>query len=161
MAIKRIGSLEIEEQALKPNPILWKLQTFTYFILILILIAALFGLTGYGILGLNIVGNKNSNFWIEYDKFGREDALTTIRVHSDSGILAINNRYLNNIYIKQITPTPLFTEVQKDKIIYHFRALENSPLLIQILLEPIEIGNLTASFSSNTRTLAFKQFIFP
>lgn len=162
MAIKKIGTLDIEETALTGSRIFYRVQSICYVFLLLILLAAFLGLTGSGFLQQTQV--SNDKFAVQYDRFARQVADTQLSIKLNSSqnnaTVWVSQEYLNNFYIKQIIPKPLFTEVDPEKIIFHFQT-HPGVVPINFLMESESVGFANGSIGFNNTILNFRQFFYP
>lgn len=166
MPIKKIGTLQIESEAASQSTLFWQVQTIVLIILGLFLALAFLGFTGPGFLSPKHIQNTNHTFSITYDPFIRQNVLNTLRIEvreNTSNLLQIffPADYLQNVEMKQITPTPLKVEFQDNKIIYSF--LSNSKdYQINFFFEPLTIGKSGGSFGKvGSDPVIITQWIYP
>ena len=147
----------------------WKREKIAWWIMILIVIAALSGLTGNGILSRGIAGNKTDKIWIEFHRFLRNKSGSIIHVHineqenNNKIELLINRDYAKNIRIEQVIPESEEVETSTDYIVYKFKTTEEkSPQLITFYIKPEGYGKHKAVFKLKDGTfIDFTQFIYP
>lgn len=121
MPIKKIGTLQIESEAITPHSLFWKLQKIIYFILIIFLILTFLGLTGPGILDKKSIMNSEKTLKVTYDFFARKNAFHILQIeitkpNTENQIqLAVSESYIRNQHVQQITPSPTSTDLKKWK----------------------------------------------
>lgn len=165
---QRVGDLEIS-QDLEYQKKMWKVERVGWGVMGLISLAGLLGVLGPGLLGHTTQGGKNDPLKIEFERFGRYQAPTELRVQLGTAIqqgdnvrVGISRDYLEQMQIQQITPEPESVESQSDKLVYHFRVTSlDQPTAITFYLEPETIGPLSGSVELQGQTLQFNQFIYP
>jgi hypothetical protein len=166
----KLGKLQIEPEALHKSTLFWTVQKIVVVFLIVFLIGVFFGLTGPGILGPNIIGDKNGPIWLSYDRFARANAPSKLQLTINPSQQNSTNKtievffsasYLANVEIKQIIPTPLSSENKGENIVFTFTA-SNTKNIITFLFEPHKSGSQNATVQViGAPTLRFKQFIYP
>ena len=147
----------------------WHFERIAWMIMVLIVIAALFGLIGRGFLSHTIAGNRSDIIWIEFERFLRNKTISTIHVTiNDSGNnnkieLTINREYAKSIRIEQVVPEPEAVEGSVDYILYRFKMPEEkNQHLITFYIKPEKFGNHTAVFKlKDNLSIDFTQFIYP
>lgn len=141
MPITKIGRLQIEADAASQSTLFWRVQKIVVIILGLFLLGVIFGLTGDGILGNRVAASKDGNLTIRYDIFTRKNASATLSAHmaqaSSDISLYLPKSFVDGIYIKQITPTPVKVEVQKDQVVYTFAGSNSA---VTFFFEPLSSG---------------------
>jgi hypothetical protein len=139
-------------------------------IAILVALAALLGLSGRGPLSHTTVGESGAPLRLEYERFGRFQAPTMLRVQlgtsaSRAGKARIwfSRNYLEAVEIERVNPEPERVEAHRDRFIYVFELPEpNQPTAITFFLEPAQIGSLPGQVGlDGSQALAFGQFIYP
>lgn len=165
----RVGDLEIN-QDLEYQKKTWKVERVGWGIMGLIALAGLLGVLGSGLLSHTTKGEKNDPLKIEFERFGRYQEPTELRVYLDTAAqqgdsvrVGISRDYLEQVQIQQATPEPESVEYQSDKLVYHFRVVSlNQPIAITFYLEPKRIGPVSGSVElEQGQTLQFNQFIYP
>ena len=142
----------------------WRVQSILRTIIFLFILAAALGVFGDGILGRQILGEKNSNVWLEYDRFGRKDAPGKLELHlagsEDSPAqLIIPSSYLKNFHIEAITPTPTAIATRNNQVAYSFDA--TGALTVVFRMKPDAIGKVQGSILVNNQTFNLNHFIYP
>lgn len=171
MSFKKIGSLEIQEEAKQFNKTFSRFVLFACIAMITISLLSIIGLTGPGLLGKTSKTDSTSNLTVNFFPFERIQNSTIVKV--DYRIKEIPNynyvriwipyTYLNDHIIEQINPEPFYTEVDTDKVIYFFGVNQpNINMTINFMIKPIRVGTNHSTFGIiNGPTVSFTQFIFP
>ena len=136
--------------------------------MLLILVAALLGLFGHGLLSQRQLRADDGSLALEYDRFGQvsADTVVTISLHPRNlqhpCNLWINRSYLDRFEIKQVIPSPRAMELSSDGWLYTFGPSQAAePFPIQLLLIPRHAGEVEGCVNSGGRTLCFRQFVYP
>lgn len=146
------------------------MQRVGWVLMVLTLLAALLGLLGPGPLSRATAGNSGSPLWLEYDRFGRFEARTTLRVHLKAGTGAerrvsiwLDRDYLEGVQIEQVIPDPLSAKITSDRVIYIFRVAQpDRATVVTFSLKPQHIGPRPGRVGLLARPpIHFRQFIFP
>ena len=148
---------------------IWKLQHFAWGLFALILLAALLGVFGRGLLSESKVGNPNAGLWAEYDRFGRYHAPSTLKLHlapsGNSSLPAVwlGRDFVDRIEMQQIYPQPERVKVGQDRLIYIFNvARTNESAVITFHYKPDGYGKTHAKLGlENGPELQFSQFVYP
>ena len=142
----------------------WRVQSVFLTVIFLFILAAGLGLFGDGILGQKILGEKNSGLWLEYDRFGRNQAPGKMEVHvmgsGNSPVqLIIPSSYLKNFHIEAITPAPNAIATHHDQVAYTFNA--EGPFTVVFRMKPDAIGKVQGSILVNNKNFVLNHFIYP
>lgn len=163
--IKRVGDLEIG-QDLQYQQRSWTVERIGWITMFLITIAALFGLTGSGLISQAKEGQASDPLWLEYEHFGRFQSPEKLRIHINKTSathqvqLGISRSYLEGVQIQQVTPEPDRIELSSDRLIYIFNG--TVPAAVTIYVQPEQIGILPGSVRlEGAHPLQFQQFIYP
>lgn len=133
-------------------------------------LAALLGLLGRGPLSRTTVGAESEPLSVEYNRFGRFQSPTTLRLNLGSdaarkGLVRVwlDRDYLENVQIQQITPEPQRVEAGSERLIYVFQLSElNQRTAVTFYLQLEHIGFLPGQVGLvEGQTLNFNQFIYP
>lgn len=167
--IQRVGELEIA-QDLDYQRRSWVVQRVGWVVMALATLAALLGLFGGGPLSRATVGEQNEPLSVEYDRFGRLQSQTTLRVNlgPDAGrerkvSVWLNREYLEGFQIQQVTPQPERVEAGSERLTYVFQlSKSNQPTAVTFYLQPEHIGSVPGQVGLvEGQTLNFTQFIYP
>ncbi|HEX8180034.1 MAG TPA: hypothetical protein VF525_10870 [Pyrinomonadaceae bacterium] len=171
MAYDEHGTLEIE-QDLPYQERAWRRQRIWWVLLTLLLIAALLGVFGTGVLSRAEAGARSAPVWLEYERFARAQAETnTLRFHLAPAAatngqvrLWLSRAYLEHVQVLSVTPEPATVETAPDRFIYIFPAPAlNAPTAVTFQLEPERLGRLhgQAGLDGSGTGLEFKQLVYP
>ena len=167
--LKKLGDLEIS-QDMDFQRRMWTVQRVSWGIMALTLVAAVLGLFGPGLLNNVVAGSKAAPLWLEYKRFGRFQAPTTLRIHLGKGAgrngkvrVLLNRDYLNGMQIQQITPQPESVEAGAKDLTYVFQVPEsNQRTAVTFYLQTQQIGPLSGQVRLfEEQSLHFSQFIYP
>ena len=148
----------------------WTIQRAGWAVMALVIVAALLGLFGAGLLGKATTGDTEGVLWIEYDRFGRFVAPITLMVHLGPGAARegvarvwLDRRYLESVQIEQITPEPDEVVAGPDRLIFVFRVAEpGKPTAVNFSLQTEQFGPLMGRAGiAGGEPLRFRQFIYP
>lgn len=124
--LSRVGDLEIE-QDLAFERREWAVQRAGWALMALVLLAALLGLFGAGPLSRAVATDENGQFQLDYERFTRAKAPSTIQVRIAPGVASrgtvtvwFDGEYLQGGHIEGVTPEPEMVETTGDRIIYTF-----------------------------------------
>ncbi|CAG1064966.1 hypothetical protein BAC1_00539 [uncultured bacterium] len=166
MDIKRVGDIEIEEDAAYQRRF-HKAQRVSWALMSLAVLLALAGLAGPGLSGTDESESPDRAVKTEYNGtvFHQKDSEMTIKVKtSEGGRLSvwISRDYLESVYMKQMLPRPEEVIAAEGKIYFGFR-LDGSAreLEISLYFQPLRVGRLSGSIGSGKSTVEFSQFVFP
>jgi hypothetical protein len=130
------------------------------------------GLMGPGPLSQTSVTSEVGAIRVEYERFLRRGATTTVRIHAkltdrETAMIAVwlARPYLEAMTIGSMQPPPARTEASPDRVTWSFEATSRdsrAPLLVTIRLTPEAIGRLRAAVGLGPRSgLGFNQWIYP
>jgi hypothetical protein len=167
--VERVGDLEIS-QDLQFQQREWKVETVGWIIMALLLIAALLGLLGSGPLSSQTAGERDSDLWVEYNRFTRYQAPESLKVHvrpvggSDGQArLWLNREFANKVELNDIEPEPERVEAWPDRLVYVFNLPEPGQVSTLIFhYEADEFGPTPVHLGlEGGPELNFNQFYFP
>lgn len=167
--IQNVGGLEIA-QDLEFQRRSWVVQRTGWVLMALTTLAALLGLLGRGPLSRTTVGAESESLSVEYNRFGRFQSPTTLRLNLGSDAARkslvrvwLDRDYLENVQIQQITPEPQRVEAGSERLIYVFQLSElNQRTAVTFYLQLEHIGFLPGQVGLvEGQTLNFNQFIYP
>jgi hypothetical protein len=146
----------------------WIFQRAGWVLMILIMAAALLGLTGPGPFSSRTATDESGTIKIEYSKFLHYATPDIVQIHlspageSDEAVLFVSRSYVRDIRLDHIIPEPEKEVVEKDFIAYHFNKLSKSqPVLVTLHINPGVYGNQRPVFKCNQQQLILSQFIYP
>lgn len=166
--LEKVGDLEINQDFKYQNS-WWKVQRIGWGLMGLLALAALGGLLG-GAGPLNWTKVGRDPLSLEYERFGRFQSTMKLRIHLGQTVgkggqfrVGINQSYLENFELQQVTPPPDTVEAGPQRFVYVFRQERlNERTSITFYLEPESVGLVPGEISiSDEEPLHFKQFIYP
>lgn len=169
MSQGRVGSLELD-QDLEYQRKEWAVQHAGWVVMALSVIAALLGVFATGPLSSTSVSTDNGDVRIEYGRFARHEAFTTLQLTlspdavKDGAIqVRANQAFLDTWSIETITPEPDSTDLTSDGISWTFSAGDLSePGRIELRVKPESIGVGHGRLGLVGReSVAIRQVIYP
>lgn len=166
---QRVGSLEIG-QDLDFQRKEWRLQRIGWVVMALLILASLLGLTGSGLLARATAGDAGSPLQLEYSRFDRLDAPTTLdleiageAVTGERVELRVDRAYLQDVQVEQVVPEPEEVRSAGDRLTYVFGVDEpGQPLMITFDLRHTTFGTKSGQVGlGDESVLNFGQFVFP
>src|SRR4051794_3942436 len=126
----------------------WTVQRIGWAVMTLGVLAALAGLFGSGPLSKAEAQSQSPPLRVEYSRFARYDAPTTLEIHLGSGAAPkgqarvwIGRDYLDGVQIEQVTPQPDSAEAGADRVTYAFRVADpEQPASVVFHLKPQRPG---------------------
>jgi hypothetical protein len=126
-AVPRHGDIEIDQDpAFQRRD--WRAQSVGRIVMVVIVIAALAGAFGDGVLSSRRARTDDGRLEVEYDRIARHGAPEPLRVHvaahapGDSIVdLWIDQRYVHGVVMREISPSPIATWAGGERLIYRFR----------------------------------------
>lgn len=167
---RKIGSIEIA-QDLDFQRRSWKVQRIGWATMVLICVAALFGLCGGGPLSSAQVGEDSSPLRAEYDRFLRRDAPAKLTLYVGAAAIRpdstaevwLDRTWLEDMEVKSITPEPEQTHTTASQVMYTFR-LDPSSTSARVTYHftTHSLGAVTGRVGlSNGPSYSFSQFSYP
>jgi hypothetical protein len=170
LAYDEKGSLEIDQE-LPYQRRAWQRQRVMWVLLTLVLLAALLGLFGPGLLSDAHAGDTSAPLWLEYPRFAHTYAdADTLRfqvapaaVNAGQVRLWVSRDYLERVEVRRIEPEPEAVETTGDRYIYVFRAPNlNAPTRILFHVEPNSFGRLKGRAGlDGGAEFDFSQYVYP
>ena len=149
----------------------WVVQRIGWTIMVLLSLAALFGVFGKGPLSNAHLGDDAAPLRADYDRFLRLNAPTQLTLYAggaairpDSTVeLWIDRHWLSEMEINGITPEPDKTRVLADRIVYTFRAQPgSSPVRITFEMDNRALWKIRGGLGlTNGPSYSFSQFAYP
>jgi hypothetical protein len=149
----------------------WRVQRAGWVVMILLAFAALAGLFGGGPLSHSVAGGLSSGVALEYERFTRLYAPQAIAfeiapagMESDSvARIWIDRRWIDSNQINEISPEPVSSELDADRIVYTFKVKPSpDPLRVRFNLENRAMGRVRGRAGLvNGAALSFSQFAYP
>jgi hypothetical protein len=146
---------------------IWKVQHFAWAVFALILIAALLGLFGDGLVSHAKAGK--SGLSIEYERFGRYQAPSSLKLRLSAGggntlpAVWFAREFVDQIEMGEIYPLPERVKVSSDRLIYIFNVAQtNNDVAITFRFKPDGYGKTRGRLGLvDGPELTFSQFIYP
>lgn len=164
------GSLQIE-QDLAYQRRAWQRQRVIWVLLTLLLVAAVVGLFGPGLLGDARAGDESAPLWLEYPRFAHALAESdTLRFHvalaavnAGQVRLWVSRAFLERVAVRRIEPEPEAVEAAGDRYTYVFRAPAlTAPTDIFFHVEPHSFGRLKGRAGlDGGAEFDFNQYVYP
>jgi hypothetical protein len=166
--IVRIGDLEIN-QDLRVQEQMWKIQRIGWAAMALIVVLGLFGLFGHGPASRTSAGDKQGPLWIEYERFGRHQGSSELRLHvraadtSKPISIWIGPDYAAHVDIQQIIPSPVKSTLVDHGFTFEIAAAaRHEPGVITLRLQFRDIGWVTGEIRlAGSDSISIRQFIYP
>jgi hypothetical protein len=140
----------------------WIAQRFGWVSFAILIIAALLGLFGSGVISRSAA--DGSGLSVQYERFGRllrsTDLQVTLTAPGDTARLELERRYFDSVQIEQIIPIPHAVESRDGWLVYNF--IGPSPVSVTFHLRPARFGSVegTARIPGGD-AVRFRQFIYP
>lgn len=167
--LPRVGDLEIG-QNLDFERRMQTVQYVSWAVMGLLLLAALLGLFGTGLLSKTSLGDPGGPLWMEYDHCLRSQAPQQLRIRVGPGAIRdgkarlwLNESYLERVRIRQIAPQPESVELDPAGQTFTFAA-ENldEPATIMFYMVPERAGLLSGQIKlAGNEPFSFHQFVYP
>lgn len=147
MNVHRTGKLDLG-QDLEAQRRHWVAERIGWTIIGGVIVAAVFGLFGSGVLSEASVGSLDTSLRLDYSRFARYGSSTTVRLHVGSKAakggdvkVSVNRAYIEAVGVQDITPTPEKAELGAGRLAYLFRITDaGRPTLITFRLMPVQVG---------------------
>ena len=148
----------------------WRVQRVGWALLVLILLAALLGLTGTGPLSQATAGSEGGPVRVEYERFVRANAVTDLRVRLGPGVpregrarLWFDRQYLHKVEVTGVVPEPESVEVSPDRVTYVFLAAEGGgPVELAFDLKPMRFGSWSGRMGAgDAEPVHLRHFVYP
>ena len=137
----------------------WKIERVGWAALAAFLAAGFLGLLGPGLFSRVSADGPLS---VEYERFSRLMNEEEIRVRLSPGdrSLWVENRFLDGVRIRSMTPEPASVKAEPGWTVYTFEAAGDVDALLEV--EPRKAGRSEGRFGvSPDRTVAVRQFVYP
>lgn len=163
------GDLQLEEDhAFQRRG--WIAQRIAWAFMLLILITAVLGVFGSGVLSDASIADEYECLSIDYQRFGRRQADQTMTVRAacrkaDQNELSLwlDRDYISQIEIESITPEPKESQISTDRLTYLFPISDQSgPKTVTIRFKPKRAGCMKAKVGMDRGPdLEFTQYVYP
>ncbi|MFN2595808.1 MAG: hypothetical protein ABR563_01210 [Pyrinomonadaceae bacterium] len=149
----------------------WVAQRVGWALLALLLAASVAGLFGPGLIGRAHAADSASRLRVEYERFERKQAESSIRIEIGAGAAQngearvwLSREFLDRVQIHQITPEPESVETAGGRVAYVFRVADpTQPVGVTFHFEPEFAGRLpgSAGLGDGSSQVNFDQFVYP
>jgi hypothetical protein len=148
----------------------WVVQRVAWGVMALVILAGVAGLFGAGPLSDARVGSADGSLELEYERFARFHAPTTLRLRLDADgsgealkAVWLDRQYVDGLAIEQVTPRPEAVEVDADALRYLFRVADRGgPVEVTFQLKPERIGPLSGRAGLvDGPSVSFRQLVYP
>ena len=149
----------------------WLVQRWAWAAMALLIVAAMLGLFGHGVLSSRQAGSPDGGLLLEYQRFLQYHDPATLRLRATAGgddgrnelRIWVDRDYLDQIEIQQVTPQPIRVEAGADRHVFVFRVMQDGgPTGVVIHFEPDAVGSLQARIGiGDLEPARFSQFCFP
>ena len=161
------NSLEIEEDPAYQRRI-WKIERIAWVSIAALILAALLGLFGGGLLSEAQTSDASGSLQVEYARLARLSAPIRLQLHAlapraGEARFWVSRAYLDGMRVESISPPPERVETSGDKLIYLFRVTDAAtPLDITFHLTAQQTGRLRGQTGTDWGAQAsFHSFIYP
>jgi hypothetical protein len=166
--LKRIGDLEIA-QDMPHQRLAWKIERVGWLLMALLLLAALVGLLGPGLLSDATAGQRGSALSVEYSRFERYQSPNQLRVQigavatqGGKANLWFNREFIENIELRHIDPEPENVEAAADRFTYSFNLHPGQSSGVTLHFEPNKFGHMPIRVGTSAGAeISFWQFYYP
>ena len=147
--------------------VIWKLQHFAWALFAIIGAGALAGVFGSGPAAR--AKTQNASLSLEYERFLRYQAPSTLKVHVSDGAgsalpaVWLAKEFVDHLEIESIYPTPEQVKVGPDRLIYVFNVAQtNGTVTMSFHFKPDGYGKTRGRLGLvGGPELKFEQFIYP
>ncbi len=166
-SVPRVGDLEVsEDMAFQRRE--WTAERVGWALLGLLVVAAVLGLFAGGPLS-NATAGGGGDLRVEYDRFLRLKAPTSLRVRLPAGVasegkvrLAVSREYSEAMQVNQVTPQPDSVETGATEVVYVFSvATPDEPTAVEFELHSDELWVVPAAVSTGGGRAEFSHFVYP
>jgi hypothetical protein len=148
----------------------WVLERVAWIVVAIVLVAAVLGLFGNGLLTPTAVGTSGGTLIVSYERFGRYGADSVLRVEvsneafvDDRFTLSISTSYLDSMKIDDIAPQPIESRFSDRAAIFTFATPDAASAHVRFDMTGSDVGGLdgTVGLPSVGERTSFSQFLFP
>jgi hypothetical protein len=166
---KRVGSLEIA-QDIDFQRREWRAQRIGWVVMALLVLAAMAGLTGNGVLARATAGGPADPIRLEYARFDRMQSPSSLRVEVAGDAvggevveLLIDRAYLQGVQIEKVVPEPESVRGAENDLLYVFAVAEpGRPLTVSFDLRHNDFGVKGGRVAlPDGPALEFGQIVYP
>jgi hypothetical protein len=156
--------LEIDEDIVFQNRS-WTAQRVGWVALALVIVAGLMGLFGSGPVSNTSAGSRET-VWVEYERFVRYQAPTTLRIRTrpqnDAAHVNVSREYLEKVKVEKILPEPARVSAGNGFVTYRFDVSGPGEFSVKFDLITQALGELPGTVAANDKSgVSFRQFVYP
>lgn len=168
LEVPKVGSIQVS-QDLEFQARQWTVQRVGWGAMALVVLAALVGVFGNGPLADATARSSDGAYEVEYSRFARHRAPSSIRVALREGAvasearLAIDRGYADGMQIEQVYPEPESVEAGANEVVYTFKlAAEGtaSTIVFSALYEDMGRNGGTLALEGHP-PVRLSQFVYP
>lgn len=147
----------------------WRIERGGWVLMVLIMLAATLGVFAEGPLSWSTMRQSSTGVVVDYERLVRRGGPTGLSItvpaeHAGGGTIAlwIDENYLNDVRIDNISPTPDSVTAEGGGLLYEFAVGSTTNLNVSISLQPDAIGWRTIRLGlPDHPTLEAWQFMYP
>ncbi len=148
----------------------WKLERTGWLIMGLLVLAALLGVFGSGLLSGAVAGSPNGQLQVGYQRFARQQTTSELQVRVQPGAVQegkariwVDAAYLESFQIERILPEPESVEVSPERLTYVFDVRNaDRPMEVVFFGLPQKVGWRTGRAGlDGGQEVTFGQLIYP
>lgn len=165
--VKRLKDLELEENMVF-QAAEWAFEIIGTLAMFAIVALAFSGFFGRDPHSKTIAGTKDEPLWAEYERTAHWQTRTLLEIHATpnnpdkKAEISINDDYLRDMMVNQITPEPKEVEVKSDETTFTFIGSDSkSPVVVRFHMEPDKPGAKEARITLGQHAITFKQRVLP
>lgn len=167
--VPRFGDIEVD-QDLGFQRRDWRAQRIGRLVLMAIVMAALAGVFGGGMLSSASVQSSDGQIRVHYERIARHAASQRLQVHigprvpGDSAVdLWIDQEFMHGLTVGEISPQPVQTRAGDQRLIYRFHLADPSRAAdVVFQIEADELWSRRGAIGIvNGASVRFRQFVLP
>ncbi|MGQ0811894.1 MAG: hypothetical protein ACT4OO_11820 [Nitrospiraceae bacterium] len=146
----------------------WKVQRMGWAFIALILLAAMLGVMGAGLLSRTTVGDAGGTTSVDYERFGRIESPMVLRVHarsSEDGRVHVwfDQEYLAHVQLERVVPEPEAGLTTSERVGFVFQAAAPSQLVtVTFHMKMLQSGRVSGHIgTAEPVSLRIQHFIYP
>lgn len=165
---KHNHELEIDEHP-KLEKKSWTAQRVGWFLMFLVIVAALLGFTGRGgLAGLNHINKSTSSqsLQLEYNKFQRDQVTDELKIklqqlQTPSSTITFSKAFYEKMRVVQVVPEPDNVEINANEIKYTFNISQPEGSII-FYTKPMHVGSLYITVKGpDQEPVPVSMFVYP
>lgn len=166
--VPKVGSIQVN-QDLAFQTKQWTIQRMGWGAMALVVLAAVVGVFGNGPLANATARSSDGAYQVEYARFARHRAPTSIRVILQQGAvgnearIAIERGYADGMQVEQVYPEPESVDVGANEVVYTFKPAADgtaATVLFSALYEDVGRNGGTIAVEGHP-PVRLSQFVYP